>query len=172
MPPRKLDPAAAAEDLGADGEDGDERENADAVGPVGDVDEAMVVDQRDEKHQDDADGEEVDLLVVEAVEFGMEGGGLDLEDGDEREQEDEAEEHPVEVAKGGEAGMGCRLVRFCGCAAAGLAEAAVGRGRPGLLELLRGFGVSAMRMLLSRLRCLVTKALMTWAASLAELLPQ
>src|SRR4029077_8143428 len=96
--------------------DGDEREDADAVGPVDGVDEAVVVDQRDEEHQDDADGEEADLLVVEAVELGVEGGGLDLEDGDERKQEDEAEKDPVEVAIGGEAGHdgGVLLFFFCG----------------------------------------------------------
>ena len=103
----EADPALAAEDLGAEERDGDEREDADAVGPVDDVDEAVVVDQRDEEHQDDADGEEADLLVVEAVELGVEGGGLDLEDGDEREQKDEAEKDPVEVAVGGEAGHAC-----------------------------------------------------------------
>src|ERR1700755_2768837 len=37
---------------------------------------------------------------------------------------------------------------------------------------LAGSGVVAMRMLLSRLRCLLTKASMIWEASLAELLPQ
>ena len=68
------------------------------------VDEAVVVDQGDEEHQDDADGEEADLLVIEAVKLGVERGGLDLKDRDEREQEDEAEKNPVEVAVGGEAG--------------------------------------------------------------------
>ena len=38
--------------------------------------------------------------------------------------------------------------------------------------VMGGGAVSAMRRLLSRLRCLVTKVLMTCAASLAELLPQ
>jgi hypothetical protein len=77
LPPRTLVPKRATD--------------ADAVGPVDGVDETVVVDQRDEEHQDEADGEEADLLVVEAVELGVEGGGLDLEDGDEGEQEDEAE---------------------------------------------------------------------------------
>jgi hypothetical protein len=103
----EADPALSAEDLGAEERDSDEREDTDAIGPVDGVDEAVIVDQRDEKHQDDADREELDLLVVEAVELGMEGGGLDLEDGDEREQEDEAEKHPVEVAIGREAGHAC-----------------------------------------------------------------
>ena len=59
--------------------------------------------KRDDEHQHEADGEEADLLGVEAVEFGVEGGGLDLEDGDDGEQQHEAEEDPVEVAIGGEA---------------------------------------------------------------------
>jgi hypothetical protein len=100
----KANPALAAEDLGAEESNGNEREDADSVGPVDSVDETVVVDQGDEEHQDDADGEEADLLVVEAVELGVEGGGLDLEDRDEREQEDEAEKNPVEVTVGGEAG--------------------------------------------------------------------
>ena len=103
----EADPAFATENLGAEEGDGDEREDADAVGPVDGVDEAVVVDQRDEEHQDDADREEADLLVVEAVELGVERGGLDLEDRDEREQKDEAEKNPVEVAIRGEAGHAC-----------------------------------------------------------------
>ncbi len=161
MPPSKLDPAPAAEDFGAEERDGDERENADAVGPVNDVDEAVVVDQRDEEHQDDADGEEADLLVIEAVELGVEGGGLDLEDRDEREQEDEAEKNPVEVAIGGEALHGFVALLF-GCRGCGL------RGGRRCRVRSAGLGVSAMRRLLSRLRCLVTKALMTCAATGAE----
>ncbi len=90
-------------DLGAEECDGDEREDADAVGPMDGVDETVIVDQRDEEHQDDADREEADLLVVKAVELGVEGGGLDFEDRDERKQKDEAEKGPVEVAVGGEA---------------------------------------------------------------------
>jgi hypothetical protein len=103
----KADPALAAEDLGAEERDGDERENADAVGPVNDVDEAVVVDERDEEHQDKADCEEANLLVIKAVELGVQRSGLDLEDRDEGEQEDKAEEDPVEVAIGGEAGHSC-----------------------------------------------------------------
>jgi hypothetical protein len=74
------------------------------------IDEAVVVNQRDEEHQDDADGEEADLLVIEAVELGVEGGGLDLKNRDEREQEDKTEKNPVEVAVRGEAGHGGQLL--------------------------------------------------------------
>jgi hypothetical protein len=38
------------------------------------------------------------------VELGVEGGGLDLKDRDEREQEDKAEKNPVKVAIRGKAG--------------------------------------------------------------------
>ena len=62
----EVDPAARAEDFGADERTAMQRDDADAVGPVDDVDEAVVVDQRDEEHEDDADGEEADLLLVEA----------------------------------------------------------------------------------------------------------
>src|SRR5260370_40361756 len=54
---------------------------------------------------------------------------------------------------------------------AGLPYAAVGVGRlvaDDVVGVVWGLGVSAMRMLLSRLRCLVTKALMTFAATGAE----
>jgi len=81
----KTDPALAAKDLRTKRGNGDQRQDADAVGPVNGVDEAVLVDQRDEEHQDDADGEEADLLVIEAVKLGVEGGRFDLEDRDERE---------------------------------------------------------------------------------------
>ena len=51
-----------------------------------------------------AGSEEEHLLRFKAVEFGVEGGGFDLEDRDDGEQAYEAEEYPVEVAIGGEAG--------------------------------------------------------------------
>ena len=74
------------------------------IGPVRDVDQPVVVDQRDQEHQHQADREEADLLLVEAVKFGVQRRRLDLEDADQREQHDEAEENPVEVAVGREAG--------------------------------------------------------------------
>src|ERR1700677_5176119 len=59
---------------------------------------------------------------------------------------------------------------------AGLSYSAVGvigvGGLVGVGSGLAGWGVSAMRRLLLRLRCFSTKVLMTCAASLAELLPQ
>ena len=103
----EADPAFSAEDLGAEESDGDERKDTDAVGPVDGVDKAVIVNQRDEEHQNDADCQEADLLLVEAVELGVEGRGLDLEDRDQREQKDEAEKNPVKVAIGGEAGHVC-----------------------------------------------------------------
>ncbi len=103
----EADPALSAEDLGAEESDGDERKDTDAVGPVDGVDKAVIVNQRDEKHQNDADCQEADLFLIEAVELGVEGRGLDLEDRDQREQKDEAEKNPVEVAIGGEAGHVC-----------------------------------------------------------------
>jgi hypothetical protein len=71
------------------------------------VNETVVVDQRNEKHEDDADREKADLLVVESVELGVERGGLDLKHRDERQQKDEAEKNPIEVAVRGEAGHAC-----------------------------------------------------------------
>src|SRR6266851_2757693 len=99
-----LDPAARPQDLRSDGQHGYQREDADAISVVNDVEEPVVVDQRNEEHQDDADDEEADLFLVEAVELGVERRRFDLEDADQREQQDEAEEDPVEVAVGGEAG--------------------------------------------------------------------
>ncbi len=74
---------------------------------MGGVEKPVVVDKRDQKHQDEADDEEADLLLLEAVKLGVERSRFDLEDADQREQQDEAEENPVEVAIGGEAGHGC-----------------------------------------------------------------
>ncbi len=99
----EADPAFAAENFCAEERDGYQGQDAYAVGPVGDVEQAVVVDEGDDEHQHDADGEEADLFGVEAVEFCVEGGGLDLEDGDEGQEQHEAEEDPVEVAVGGEA---------------------------------------------------------------------
>ena len=48
------------------------RQKTDAVGPGRDIDQAVVVDERDQKHQHDADRQEADLLVVEAMELGLE----------------------------------------------------------------------------------------------------
>ena len=76
----------------------------------GDVDQAVIVDQRDEEHEDETDEEEADLLVVEAVKLGHRGGGPDLQHADEREDAEEGEEGPVEVAVGGEALHGLGLV--------------------------------------------------------------
>ncbi len=102
-PPPKLIQRLRAEDFLPDEFDRDQRDEADAVGPGGEVEQAMVVDERDEEHEDEADGEEADLLLVEAVELGHGGGGTDLEDADDGEQGDHAEQGPVEVAVGGEA---------------------------------------------------------------------
>ena len=87
---------------------------------------AVVVDQRHEKHEHDADGKEADLLGVEAVELGVEGGGFDLKDADDGEDGDKGEQDPVEVAKGGEAGHGASLERCDSggnrCGAGGMLE--------------------------------------------------
>ncbi len=83
----EVDPAPRAEDLVPTTCDGDQRDEADAIGPVGDVEQAVVVDHRDEEHQHEADEEEDDLLGLEAVELGHGRGGADFEHADDGEQE-------------------------------------------------------------------------------------
>src|SRR5262249_24477395 len=100
-PSAEVNPATSAEDLLADKFYGDEREDAYPIGPGDDVDEPVVVDHRDQEHQQKADGEEAELLVIEAVKFGVQGRGLDLKHADDGEDTDEAQQDPVEVAIGG-----------------------------------------------------------------------
>ena len=102
----EVDPAPASHHLGAHQEHGDQRQQADAVGPGRDVDQAVVVDDGDEKHQHDADEQKLDLLLAEAVELGVQRRGLDLEHADDGDQQHQGEEHPVEVAERGEAAHG------------------------------------------------------------------
>jgi hypothetical protein len=102
----EVDPAPCAENLGAHQLHCDQRSDTDANGPRNDVDQDVVVNQRDEEHQHQAECEELDLLMVEAVEFGVQRRGLDLENRDDRKQKDEAQKDPIEVAVGGEAGHG------------------------------------------------------------------
>jgi hypothetical protein len=54
----------------------------------------------------DADQQKADLLLAEAVELGVQRRGLDLQHADDGDQQHQGEEHPVEVAKRGEAAHG------------------------------------------------------------------
>jgi hypothetical protein len=66
---------------------------------VNDIDEPVIVDHRDQKHEDEADRKKSELLLIEAMKLGVNGSGLDLKDGDDRKHKDKAEENPVEIAK-------------------------------------------------------------------------
>ena len=135
-PAGKPDPAPGAEVLGADEEDGQQGGDADEVGGAGDVDEAVVIDERDEEHEGHAEMQKADLLMVKAVKLGHRGGRANFENADQRKQGDEAEKDPVEVAESGEAHGPSphRGVRAVGEAATTgrAALAASGPGRGGL----------------------------------------
>ena len=97
----EVDPAPGAEHLLADvrDEDRNQRDDADAIGPGRDVEQAVVVDGRDDEHQHQADGDELDLLYLEAVKLGCGGRGADFDDADHGHNQYEAEQGPIEVAE-------------------------------------------------------------------------
>ena len=61
----------------------------------------MVVDRGGGEHEGEAADEKADLLVLKAVELGHRGGGANLDDGKHAQDEDQAEERPVEVTEAG-----------------------------------------------------------------------
>jgi hypothetical protein len=66
-----------------------------------DVEQAMVVNDRDDEHQHQADGDELDLLHLEAVELGGGGRGADFDDTNHRHDQHKDQQGPVEVAESG-----------------------------------------------------------------------
>src|ERR1700722_5508360 len=94
---RQLDPPPRPQNLRPDQPDGNQRDDADPVSPGHDIDQPVVVDQRDYKHQQQPNRQEADLFRFETMELGVQRGRLDLEDADQREQQDEAQENPVKV---------------------------------------------------------------------------
>jgi hypothetical protein len=66
----------------------------------------VVIDHRDQKHQPNADQQEADLLMVEAVELGMQRRRFDLDHADQRQQKHQRKQGPVEVAEGRETAHG------------------------------------------------------------------
>ena len=98
----QLDPPPRAEDLGADRQYRNQRDQAEAVDPADRVQERMVVDQREDKHRDQPTDQPKDLLLVEADKLGVHRGRVDLEDRDDRQDQYEAEQRPIEVAEANE----------------------------------------------------------------------
>jgi len=68
-----------------------EGDDTDAVGPVGDFEQAMVVDHGDGEHERHANKDEEDLLLLKAVELGHGRGGADFEHADDAQHEHKAE---------------------------------------------------------------------------------
>ena len=111
----QLDPAASAEGLVADAghQHGHQREQEESVKPGGKIDELVVVDFGEQEHGHQAAADVKELLFVEVAVgvLGVEGGGVDLHDGDGAEQEHHQQQAPVEIAKAHEAAHQWRSLR-------------------------------------------------------------
>ncbi len=99
-PPGRLNPALAAVDAGANSEHGDEREQAETVEPVNDAEKFVIIDHRHDEHGREATHDPENLHALEAVELGVESGGVDFEDADDGKHQHKGKESPVEVAEG------------------------------------------------------------------------
>ena len=97
----EVDPAPGAEHLLADvrDEDRNQRDDADAIGPGRDVEQAVVVDGRDDEHQHEADGDELDLLLPGSRETWSWRSRSGFRHADHGHNQYEAEQGPVEVAE-------------------------------------------------------------------------
>lgn len=74
------DPAFGAETGVTEGQDSDERGDADEIENRGLIKDEMVVEARESEHQDKTDEEPAKLLVLHAGERAAVGGGIDLDD--------------------------------------------------------------------------------------------
>jgi hypothetical protein len=64
-----------------------------------DIEEPVIIDHRHQKHENEANRQKSELLVIEAVKLGVNGSGFDFKNGDDRKHKDKAEENPVEIAE-------------------------------------------------------------------------
>ena len=92
---------------------GHQSEQEESVKPGGKIDELVVVDFGEQEHGRQAAADVKELLFVEVAVgvLGVEGGGIDLQDGDGAEQEHHQQEAPVEVAKAHETAHQWRSLR-------------------------------------------------------------
>jgi hypothetical protein len=79
-----------------------------AIGPGHEVDELVVVDPGEDEHGHQAARDPVDLLGVVAGVLGVQGGRVDFEHRDGAEQQHQAQQGPVKVAKAEHAAHGYR----------------------------------------------------------------
>ncbi len=96
----KPDPAPAAHNPLTHQKNRHQRHQTKCIYPMHYVDEPVVVDKRQNEHGDQTAKQPEHLFGVEADKFRVQGGAIDLKDADDREQQDEAQEQPVEIAKG------------------------------------------------------------------------
>ena len=99
MPPGNLIQRRAPRTVVPTNRDRDQQKQEDGIEPAAELDHAVIVDERDEEHENETDEQELDLLVVEAMELGHGGGGADFEDAEDGEESEQAEESPVELAE-------------------------------------------------------------------------
>jgi hypothetical protein len=64
------------------------------------IEESVIVDERKDEHGGQSAQKPEDLLLVEADKLGVQGSAVDFEDADDRQDHDEPEEGPVEIAEG------------------------------------------------------------------------
>jgi hypothetical protein len=107
---RKFDPALTAIDTSTYGKDGNKTHQTEAVDPVNRAQQLVVVDDRHDEHCDQTASDPENLHPLEAVKFGVEGRAVDFENADHRQEQDEGEQRPVEVAEGEEAAHGITRV--------------------------------------------------------------
>src|SRR5579884_1450947 len=95
----QLDPAARAQIFFAEQAHRDQRAERTQVEPVNVLHDHLVADQADEKHHGESGGNPINLLNVGAGELGVQGGAVDLHDAEAADQQHEAQQEPVEIAK-------------------------------------------------------------------------
>ncbi len=95
----QTNPAASAHHFRSDRQHRDQRHDADAVGPDGDVEQNVVVDQRQHEHADDAGSQPQKLLLIKMRELRVQRGAVDFQHADDGKREDKGQQRPVEVAE-------------------------------------------------------------------------
>ena len=95
----KAYPAFGAHGPVANEPNSQQRKQTGSVKPGNKIQEAVIVDFGDEKHGRKTGGDKKDLLKMVAGVLGVYGGRVDFEDRDRAEQENHAQQQPVEIAK-------------------------------------------------------------------------
>ena len=86
----------------------DQRYQAEPVGPYRDIQQDVVIDQRQDEHADEAGREPEHLLLIEVDKFCVQRRAVNFQHADHRESEHKGQQGPVEVAIGKESAHGLR----------------------------------------------------------------